>query len=97
MRAAELVQTPIEEFKAFARLHGERPPNERDAEEPTREERAITYLDSLGFKAPQWLEESWQSAQESGADKLTFDEIQREVADVRREQIRLSQREPLAH
>src|SRR5580704_13785185 len=58
-RAAALARSPLEEFKSFARLHGERPPDQIDPDEPLRERRAIEYLDALDLPAPAWLERAW--------------------------------------
>ena len=34
--------------------------------------------------APEWLRKSWESAKESGTDQLSMDEIDREIAAVRK-------------
>ena len=35
--------------------------------------------------APEWLKECWKSAEEAGLDKMTMEEIDAEIAEVRRE------------
>lgn len=35
--------------------------------------------------APEWLKESWKSAEEAGLDEMTMEEIDAEIAEVRRE------------
>ena len=81
-RAADLSQTPLEDFKAFARLHGEQPPDFADAREPVREQRALSYLHSLNLPTPQWLQQAWQ---ESSQNPLSLDEINQEIMASRRE------------
>jgi prevent-host-death family protein len=40
---------------------------------------------NLVAPSPDWLKESWKAAEEAGIDKMTMDEIDAIVADVRRE------------
>ena len=82
-KAAELAQTPFDDFRDFARFHGEQPPNFVDDVESVREARAISYLHSLNMPAPPWLKQAWQSAQLT--DSISLDEINQEIAASRRE------------
>jgi prevent-host-death family protein len=42
------------------------------------------YIDLIA-PAPEWLKESWKAAKEAGLDKMTMEEIDAEIAEVRRE------------
>lgn len=42
------------------------------------------YLD-LVAPAPEWLQKAWKAAEENGADKMTMEEIDAVIAEVRRE------------
>src|SRR5450432_1864625 len=59
VKAAEMAETPLDEFKEFARSHGEQPPDWVDEDEPVREKRAIEYVDLLNLPVPHWLEHAW--------------------------------------
>ncbi len=78
-KAAEFALTPLEEFKVFARLHGERPPDWVAADEPERERRALEYLESLNLPAPPWTD------CENRGSALTLEELNQEIAASRRE------------
>src|SRR4051812_22884799 len=80
-RAAELACTPLEEFKAFARAHGVEPPGSVDSNE--RERRLREHYASLNLQMPPWVRAEWQVDEE---DLLTLEEVNEEIAAVRREQ-----------
>ena len=60
--------------------------------------RAVSVGDAISLRvltqatAPEWMEESWKSAEELGLDQMTMDEIDAEIAAARAE--RRAQRIP---
>lgn len=55
---------------------------------PVSEDEDISIRTFAGSPIPEWLEKSWRSAAESGVDGLSADEIDAEIASVRRERNR---------
>jgi hypothetical protein len=48
------------------------------------ENEEITIRTSISFSAPDWLQSSWKSAKEQGLDHLSAEEIEAEIAAVRK-------------